>query len=166
MYLKKTQVILAVLLLLCTLNSTFYFFIILKVNFIEWIFFNACAVTCVVYLIGFVLYLIKKNRIIIFTSILPMFYFGGISLYLFPWTGFALIAQAHHLIMVLNILLAVIVLFKENDFKNAVIGLLLGILVFSFFIQMQQNYVNSHPEFIADKLGLNPEDFRDKLNIK
>jgi hypothetical protein len=48
--------------------------------------------------------------------------------------------------MALNIGWAVFVTLNTHDYKDATIGMLLGILVFSVFIGFQQQYVATHPE--------------------
>ena len=142
----KISLILALLLLLTTLQSTFFFLVVLKVSFIEWIVFNACAPSNITFLIGFVLFLLFKNRTVLYMAILPMFFFGTLGLFVFPWHGMNIIPQIGHIIMTLNILWAVWIMFKTNDYKAATIGMLLGIAVFSVFIGFQQRYVATHQE--------------------
>ncbi len=65
---------------------------------------------------------------------------------MFPWSGMNIIPQIGHIIMTLNIVWTIFVTIKTNDYKAAAIGLILGIVIFSFFIGYQQNYVASHSE--------------------
>ncbi|OGP54376.1 MAG: hypothetical protein A2Y65_09275 [Deltaproteobacteria bacterium RBG_13_52_11] len=143
---NKIGIILAVLLLLVTIQSTFFFLGALRVNFIEWIVFNACAPSNITFLIGFTLFLLLKDRTIIHMAILPMFFFGVGGLIIFPWSGMNIIPQIGHIIMALNIGWTILATIKTADYKAATVGLLLGIAIFSFFIGFQQNYVASHPE--------------------
>jgi len=143
---SKIGIILAILLLLATIQSTVFFLGILKVKFVEWIVFNACAPSNITFLIGFILFLLLKNRTVLHMAILPMFFFGTLGLIVFPWSGMNIIPQIGHIIMTLNIGWVVSATFKTNDYKTAAIGLLLGIVVFSIFIGFQQNYVATHPE--------------------
>lgn len=147
-------IILACLLLLVTLNSTYFFLGMRKVGFIEWIAFNACAPASFTYLIGFILAIWVKNRIVLHMSILPMFFFGGLGLIIFPWSGYNIIGQISHIIMTLNIGWAILTTFKTRDFQPAAIGMLLGIVIFSFFIGFQQHYVANHPEELKSVLGI------------
>lgn len=162
---KKLGIALAVLLLLTTINSMYYFFIIAKATGLEWLVFNACAPSNIAYLIGFTLYLATGNRILLYSAVLPLFFFGGLGLYLFPWDGFNLIAQISHIIMVLNLGWALAGMFREHDYHRAALGLLLGILVFAPFINFQQTYAYSHPEAFQRILGVSPESFKQKLNM-
>lgn len=145
---------LAVLLLLATVNSTNYFLNVMKVSPLEWLVFNACAPSSIAYLIGFVIFLTTKDRSALHIAILPLFFFGGLGLFVFPWNGYNLIAQVSHILMVLNIVWVLYETFKTADYRAAVIGLLLGILVFSPCIGFQQNYVFSHPEAFSRILGI------------
>jgi hypothetical protein len=142
---NKIGIILAVLLLLATIQSTFYFFGTLKVRFVEWIVFNTCAPSNITFLIGVALFLLLKDRTVMHMAILPMFFFGVGGLIVFPWSGMNIIPQIGHIIMALNIGWTIFVTLRTTDYKAATVGLLLGIAVFSFFIAFQQNYVASHP---------------------
>ena len=111
--------ILAVLLLLTVINSTYFFLSVSKVSYVEWIVFNACAPSSIVYLIGFLLFLTTKDRTVLHTAILPMFFFGGLGLYVFPWAGYNIIAQISHIIMVLNILWLTSTTIRLGDYGPA-----------------------------------------------
>lgn len=162
---KKTGIILAGILLLLTINSMYYFFVMAKASFVEWLVFNACAPSNIVYIIGFIVYMVTKNRTALHVSILPLFFFGGLGLYFFPWSGNNIIAQISHIFMILNMLWVLIVTFSKGDFKAATIGLLIGIVIFSPFITFQQTYTNTHPEAFKRILGVSVEDFQNKLDI-
>ncbi len=118
----KLGIGLAVVLLLVTINSTYFFLGVSKVKPIEWIVFNACAPSSIAYLIGFVIFLVTKNRIALHIGILPLFFFGGLGLFLFPWSGYNLIAQFSHVIMVLNMAWAVYGTLSTGDYKAVAWG--------------------------------------------
>jgi hypothetical protein len=141
-----TGIILAVLLLLATMQSTFFFLVKMKTKFVEWVVFNACAPANITFLIGFFLFLLFKDRTVLHMAILPMFFFGVLGLFVFPWKGANIIPQIGHIIMALNIGWVILVTLKTHDYKAATTGMLLGIVVFSVFIGFQQNYVATHPE--------------------
>jgi hypothetical protein len=162
----KVGITLAGILLLLTINSAYYFFAIAKVNFLEWIVFNACAPSNIAYLIGFVIFLITKDRTALHVAILPLFFFGGLGLFLFPWSGYNIIPQIGHIFMVLNIVWVLIGTIKTGDFKSAAIGLLIGIAVFAPFINFQQTYAYSHPDAFKRILGVGSDDFQKKYNIE
>ena len=149
-----TGIILAILLLLATMQSTFFFLVIMKVKFIEWIVFNACAPSNITFLIGFALFLLFKDSTVLHMAILPMFFFGVLGLFVFPWNGVNIIPQVGHIIMTLNIGWAVLVTLKTYDYKAATLGMLLGIAVFSVFIGFQQNYMATHPEDLQRILNI------------
>ena len=148
-------IILAVLLLLATIQSTFFFLVVMKVKCIEWIVFNACAPSNITFLIGFALFLLFKDRTVLHMAILPMFFFGVLGLFVFPWNGVNIIPQIGHMLMALNIGWAIFVTFNTHDYKAASTGMLLGIAVFSVFIGFQQHYVATHLD-----------DFKKILNIE
>jgi len=150
-------IVLAVLLLLTTLNSTYFFLILSKVRFLEWIVFNACAPSSIVYLIGFVVYLFTSDRTLLYASVLPIFFYGGLGLFQLPWRGVNLMAQIGHLIMVANIVWALYGLFVLNDYQAATVGLLIGVVVFAPFISFQHAYSAAHPE-VLQKIGAAPAD--------
>jgi hypothetical protein len=139
-------IILAILLLLATIQSTLFFLIVMKVKFVEWIVFNACAPSNITFLVGFALFLFFKDRTILHMAILPMFFFGVLGLFVFPWNGVNIIPQIGHMLMALNIGWTVFVTLNTHDYKAATVGMLLGIAVFSVFIGFQQQYVATHPE--------------------
>lgn len=159
----KLGTVLAVILLLVTINSTYFFLGVTKVKPIEWIVFNACAPSNIAYLIGFVIFLLTKNRIALHIGILPMFFFGGLGLFLFPWSGYSLIAQFSHIIMVLNMVWAISTTLAAGDYKAVALGLLIGIGIFAPFIGYQESYARTHPEDFQRILGVSFEDFSKKM---
>jgi hypothetical protein len=156
---------LAAVLLLLTINGTYYFLAIAKVSFLEWLVFNACAPSNITYILCFIIFLLTGDRTVLHIAILPLFFFGGLGLYLFPWTGHNIYAQISHIFMTLNIVWVLYGTFGTGNYKAAAIGLLLGILIFAPFITFQQTYVGSHPEALKKVLGVSTEDFQKKLNM-
>ena len=140
---KKTGIILATLLLLITIQSITYFFLVLNVSFIQWLFFNACAPSNILFLTGFIVYLVSGNRVMLHAATIPMFFFAITGLFIFPWDGFNIVPQICHALMLLNIAWIFFVTFKTKDYKPAAIGIALGMII-SVFIGFQQNYVVNH----------------------
>ncbi len=138
--------ILSVLLALSVINGAYFFLRVLKVSFQGWVFLNACAPAIITFLAGFVAWLVWKNRILLPVSTLPLFFFGTLGLFVFPWEGMNVIPQASHILMTLAMVWVLVNTFRFDDWKNAAIGLLIGILIFAPFIGFQQNYVRMHPE--------------------
>lgn len=151
---KKSQVVLAILLLLVTLNSTNFFLNVAKVKPLEWLVFNACAPSSITFLLGYIVYLSTRNRLVQHIAVLPMLFFGGTGLFVFPWSGFNIIGQISHVIMVLNVFALLIATFREKDYKTAFIGLLFSMVIFSPLINYQQTYVATHSERTKEVLGL------------
>jgi hypothetical protein len=152
---KKIGIAASVLLLLAIIQSTIFYFAILKVGFSDWIFFNACAPSSLTYLIGFVIYLAVKNKTFMYLGVLPMFFFGLSGLFVFSWSGMNIMTQIMHIIMLLNIIWLIILTFKEEQFKSATIGLLLSIFIFGIFIGFQQDYIRKHSEEFKHTLSIN-----------
>lgn len=144
---KKDLIIgygLAIFLLLLSINSTYCFLRILKVQAIEWIVFNACVPASVGYLIGFVLFVFKKNTAFLNLAILPLLFFGTMGLFIFPWSSYNIIAQISHITMTLNVIWALYITLKNEKYKSLSIGLLAGMLLYIPFITFQQIYARVH----------------------
>jgi len=150
----KMGTILATLLLLVTIQSAFHFLGSIKVTFAEWLVFNACAPADITYLVGFILFRQLNNTTVMYMAVLPMFFFGFLDLFVFPWSGMHIIPQVGHIIMSLNLAWLVWYAFRTADYRSAATGLFLGIAVFSVFIGFQQHYVASRPEDFARILKL------------
>ena len=76
MILTKTEktigIVLAILLLLLTLSGSGYFFFTLKVNFVQWLAYNACSPSSLVYLVGFIAFWLTKKSFWLPLAFLPM----------------------------------------------------------------------------------------------
>ena len=142
----KIAIILPVLLLLVTLHSSVFYFVKLRVKFIEWLFFNPCAISNIVFLIGVALFLFKGDRTLLHLAMLPMFFFGTLGMFFLSWSGMNIIPQVGHIIMTLNIVQAIHTTYTTGDFKAATLGFIIGIVVFAPFIAFQQSYVRNHPD--------------------
>ena len=157
------RMILAMLLLLATIQGASFFLCIKKVNVIAWITFNACAVANITFLIGFVLFLLFRNRTVMYMAILPLFFFGTGGLFVFPWSGMNIIPQIAHIIVTLNMIVLLIDLYREQDFKAGATGLLIGVFVFAWFLAFQQQYVYSHMDEFQRTIGF-PQQKNPSLN--
>jgi hypothetical protein len=142
---NKLSMVLAVLLMIVTIQSSVFYFVKLKVRFVEWFYFNPCATSNIVFLIGFTLYLFKGDRTLLHLAILPMFFFGTLGMFFLSWSGMNIIPQVGHTIMTLNITLTLFITLIRGDFKAAALGLTTGIIVFAPVIAFQQIYVCNHP---------------------
>ena len=133
---KWTGRILALLTLLMALMSTNFFLNMAKASVIEWLMFNACAPSIALFLIGYV----SRQKILMYMSIPALLFFGGGGLFIFGWTGTAIISQISHIFMVSAAAWMVYGIVKERDYKNAAIGLLLAAVFVNAFIAVQQSY--------------------------
>lgn len=147
-------IVLAVLLLLVSVNSTFYYLRVLKVKFVEWVFFNACVPSNIGYLVGFIIFIITKEKSSLGIGILPMVFFGMMGLFIFPWGGVANIPQVGHLVMTLNVIWAVYTIVKTADYKALALGLLASIILYVPFIAYQQIYCRTHTDDLQRIIGI------------
>lgn len=146
---RITGIILAVLLLIVTLNSTVFFLVNLKVSLSAWIAFNACAPTSFLYLCFFIVFLVNKKAACLVITSLPIYLLGTMSMFILPWGGSYIFAHISHIIMTLNLLWGIYVVFKNKDYKALAIGLLIGMLVFVPYITYVQVYNQTHAEEIS-----------------
>lgn len=151
---KVWGIVLGALLLLAVLNSTWYFLGIARVSVVQWIVFNACAPSSIAYLAGLVIYFFTRNRLWLAVAVVPMFFFGTMGMFVFPWDGYNAAAQASHIIMTLNIAWALWILLKERDWKALGQGLLASVLAFVPFISYTQAYCRIHAEEVMRVLGI------------
>jgi len=139
-------IVLASLLFLMSVNSTWFFLTQLKVSIFEWSIFNACAPSSFVYVLCFLIYLIWKKEVFLPVAIVPLFFFGTGGLFVFPWDGMNLFAQASHIVMTLNVIWVIYVTLKTARYKPLAIGLLFSILLFIPYISYNQHYCRTHAE--------------------
>ena len=142
--------VLALLLLLATFQSSYYFLAVKRVGVSAWLNFNACAVANLTYLVGFVLWAVSGARWLMCLAVLPLLFFGTGGLFVFSWSGMNIIPQAGHILMTANVGLLVLDIFRSRDFRAATVGLLLSIGIFSMFIGFQQNFVRTHVQEFRD----------------
>jgi len=128
---KTVGIVLAVILLLLTLSGSYYFFFILKVNFVQWLVYNACSPSSLVYLLCFMIFLAKRKISYLPFAFLPMYYFGTMGLFTFTWSGANVFAQFSHITMTLNLLWAGYMLHRIGNHKATARGVLWSILFYS-----------------------------------
>jgi|AGTN01.1.fsa_nt_gi hypothetical protein len=152
---RIVSIILASILLLTIVNSTWYFLGIAKVSVVQWIVFNACAPSSLAYLLGLVLFFHTQNRMWLSIAVVPMMFFGTMGLFVFPWSsGIDLLTQFSHTVMTLNMAMGLWVILKNRDYKALGNGLLTSVLVFIPFIAFTQAYCREHAEEVMKYLGL------------
>lgn len=152
---RITSMILASILLLTIANSTWYFLGIAKVSVIQWLVFNACAPSGIVYLLGLTAYFRTSNKMYLTVTVAPMMFFGTMGLFVFPWNNTNdLLVQFSHIIMTLNIAWGLWTTLKDKDYKALGNGLLISVLAGIPFIAFTQQYCRIHAEEVMRILGL------------
>ncbi len=151
---KTVGIVLSILLLLLTLSGSGYFFLTLKVNFIQWIAYNACSPSSLLYLVGFIVFLYNKNAIGLTLAFLPMYYFGTMGLFTFTWSGANIFAQLSHITMTLNLFWAGYTAYRLADYKGFAQGLLWSIILFVPFIAFVMYYCRTHADEISSLLQM------------
>ena len=158
MQLTKTEktigIVLAIALLLLTLSGSGYFFFSLKTNIVQWIAYNACSPSSLLYLVGFIVFLSQRKIIWLMFAFLPMYYFGSMGLFTFTWSGANIFAQLSHITMTLNLLWAGYTAYHLADYKGFAQGLLWSIILFVPFIAFVMYYCRTHADEISSLLQM------------
>ena len=151
---KITGIALAIVLLLLTLSGSSYFFFTLKVNFVQWLAYNACSPSSLVYLSCLIVFWVTKKTVWLPLAFLPMYYFGTMGLFTFTWSGANIFAQMSHITMTLNLIWAGYVLYRIGDYKAFAQGLLWSIVLFVPYIAFVMYYCRTHAEEISQLLEM------------
>lgn len=151
---KITGIALAIVLLLLTLSGSGYFFLTLKVTFLQWLAYNACSPSSLVYLGCLIVFWLTKKTVWLPLAFLPMYYFGTMGLFTFTWSGANIFAQMSHITMTLNLIWAGYVLYRIGDYKAFARGLLWSIVLFVPYIAFVMYYCRTHAEEISQLLEM------------
>lgn len=151
---KIISVALSIVLLLLTLSGSGYFFSTLKVNFVQWLAYNACSPSSLVYLSCLIVFWVTKKTVWLPLAFLPMYYFGTMGLFTFTWSGANIFAQMSHITMTLNLIWAGYVLYRIGDYKAFAQGLLWSIVLFVPYIAFVMNYCRTHAKEISQLLEM------------
>lgn len=151
---KITGIALAIVLLLLTLSGSGYFFSTLKVSFVQWLAYNACSPSSLVYLGCLIVFWVTKKTLWLPLAFLPMYYFGTMGLFTFTWSGANIFAQMSHITMTLNLIWAGYVLYRIGDYKAFAQGLLWSIVLFVPYIAFVMYYCRTHAEEISQLLEM------------
>ena len=151
---KITDIALAIVLLLLTLSGSGYFFSTLKVSFVQWLAYNACSPSSLVYLGCLIVFWVTKKTVWLPLAFLPMYYFGTMGLFTFTWSGANIFAQMSHITMTLNLIWAGYVLYRIGDYKAFAQGLLWSIVLFVPYIAFVMYYCRTHAEEISQLLEM------------
>ena len=151
---KITGIALAIVLLLLTLSGSGYFFSTLKVSFVQWLAYNACSPSSLLYLGCLIVFWVTKKTVWLPLAFLPMYYFGTMGLFTFTWSGANIFAQMSHITMTLNLIWAGYVLYRIGDYKAFAQGLLWSIVLFVPYIAFVMYYCRTHAEEISQILEM------------
>lgn len=151
---KITGIALAIVLLLLTLSGSGYFFFTLKVTFVQWLAYNACSPSSLVYLGCLIVFWVTKKTFWLPLAFLPMYYFGTMGLFTFTWSGANIFAQMSHITMTVNLIWAGYVLYRIGDYKAFAQGLLWSIVLFVPYIAFVMYYCRTHAEEISQLLEM------------
>ena len=151
---KITGIALAIVLLLLMLSGSGYFFFTLKVTFVQWLAYNACSPSSLVYLGCLIVFWVTKKTVWLPLAFLPMYYFGTMGLFTFTWSGANIFAQMSHITMTLNLIWAGYVLYRIGDYKAFAQGLLWSIVLFVPYIAFVMYYCRTHVEEISQLLEM------------
>lgn len=147
---KTIGFVLASLLFLITISSTFFFLVKLKVSFLDWIAFNACSPTSYLYLCCFLIFMVHKRlAFLLLITFLPIYYLGSLSMFVLPWNASYIVAHVGHIIMSLNLVWVLWIVLKYRDYKALALGLLVSVLLLAPYIAYVQIYNQRHAAEIA-----------------
>lgn len=130
--------------LLTFLNSAYFFLLIAKFGLVEWLAFNACSVSIIIYLVCFTCFQITKKYFILAIALVPLYYYGTMGLFVTTWDTANIFSQITHIIITLNVIWILFVLLKEFKFESLGKGLLIGVLLFVPLFAIIQNYLQVH----------------------
>jgi len=146
---KIVGIILAILLLFVTVSSTLYFLGKLKVSVLDWVSFNSCAPTSLLYLCLFIIFLIKKETSLLVITFLPTYFLGTMGMFVMPWTEANIPVHIGHIIMTLNLIWILYVTLRYANYKSLAIGLLISIIAFVPYVGYVLSYNQAHAAEIA-----------------
>lgn len=141
---QYTSRVLALLLLATLINSGYFFMTILKLSPGNWLAFNACSVAILTYLICYLLFCISKRDELLAISLLPLYYYGTMGLFVIPWNAANGFAQVTHVIITLNVLWILYVFLKDRKFESLGKGLIAGMIIFVPVFAAIQSYTQLH----------------------
>ena len=125
---KVIGIVLAALLFLITLSSTWFFLGQMKVSLPEWVVMNSCSPTSYLYLVCFVIFLITRKSVLLPVAFLPIWFLGTMAMFYVPWNADMMIAHVGHIIMTLNLAWVVWTMVSHREYKSLATGLLISIV--------------------------------------
>lgn len=149
----KISLAISIILLLALCNSAYFFISILGFNVHKWLVFNACSLSIIVYLICFALKVFTGKEFWVAISILPMYYYGTMGLFLMPWVATNVFAHITHIILTLNLIWIVYLNVKNKEYEQLGQGLLIGTAVFVPIFAYIHSYSQSNMSELINALN-------------
>lgn len=145
--------VLSISMLSLAIWGLFVFQVFLKASFLQWIMYNVCAPTEIIFFI-LLLFSMKKTQYLQYFLILviPLTVFGTIGLFLFPWSGQgALAAQLSHILMTISAGWAIYINRKLTVVSTIMIYLTYGV---SLLIAIQNWYCRATADVLKSMLNI------------
>lgn len=131
----------------------FVFKVFLKASFIQWLMYNVCAPTQIIFFI-LVMLLCKRAQYLQYLLILviPLTVFGTMGLFIFPWSGQgALTTQISHILMTISAGWAIYINRRLTALNPKVIYLIYGV---SLLIAIQNWYCRETADALKQMLNI------------
>jgi hypothetical protein len=147
--LKRIGWLLVILNTLAMAVIAVYFLFVLKFSVLGWLCYNNCFFSILIFLIGFSL----NNKTVMSISI-PFLIFSGVGgLMAFNWSGKEMITgQIMHILIILLFFYVVLENIKEKEWKQLIVGFMIGLMFLFFLLPLQRTYINNHAE-LAEKFN-------------
>ena len=153
---KKEKVvgcILSVSMLLLAFWGFFVFKVFLKASFIQWLMYNVCAPTQIIFFV-LVIFLCRRpqNLQYLLILVIPLTVFGTMGLFIFPWSGQgALTTQISHILMTISAGWAIYINRRLTALNPKVIYLIYGV---SLLIAIQNWYCRETADVLKQMLNI------------
>jgi hypothetical protein len=132
---------LAVLNLLASLNSAYFFMGQLRSGVVGWLMMNTCAPSVFLFVLGF---LCGSPMVMTAASVL-MFRYGTLGLFVFAWDGYNIIPQIGHILMTLAVIYVLVEAIRNRRWKSLGWGVAVGVAILIPLIIVQYAWFGAHP---------------------
>lgn len=150
---KAVGYTLSIIMLVLASWGFFVFRVFLKASLIQWVMYNVCAPTQIVFFI-LVMFLSKKPQHLqyLLVAVMPLTVFGTIGLFIFPWSGQgALVTQLSHMLMTISAGWVIYVNRSLTAVNRKVIYLIYGV---SMLIALQNWYCRVTADVLKSMLNI------------
>lgn len=144
---------LSIAMLLLAMWGYFVFTVFLKASFIQWIMYNVCAPTQIIF---FILFMLSTKRIqflkYFLILVIPLTVFGTMGLFIFPWSGQgAITTQISHILMTISAGWAIYINRKLTTVSPKMIYFIYGV---SILIALQSWYCRNTADVLKKMLNI------------